>query len=338
MPHTNGQPQQQSLSHLVAGSTAGCSAVLLLHPFDVVKTRLQVQDGTPGQLPAYRGTSDAIRTICRTEGWRGLCAGLTPSLIGSTASWGAYLYLYERIKLRNRSVRSLQNAEGSRLSAAGNLVSAAEAGAIVCCMTNPIWLVKTRLALQQRSNSQTAATHSAVNTIKSVSAPAAAAESRAYKGVIDALITIGQTEGFRGYYKGFGPSLILQTTHGAVHFAIYEELKHLIAVAKNKHSGHSTTQQLSSADVSFAGAVSKLLASIATYPAQVLRSRLQQRSEGRAIVYNSSWQTLTVTWQREGLQGFYRGLVPSLMRTIPQSAVTLTMYEWLVKVLDKKQG
>lgn len=37
------QQQRQGWQHLVAGGVAGSSAVLLLHPFDVVKTRLQVR-------------------------------------------------------------------------------------------------------------------------------------------------------------------------------------------------------------------------------------------------------------------------------------------------------
>jgi hypothetical protein len=41
-------------SHLVAGGVAGCSAVLLLHPFDVVKTRLQ------GDRPAAAAAAVAV--------------------------------------------------------------------------------------------------------------------------------------------------------------------------------------------------------------------------------------------------------------------------------------
>jgi hypothetical protein len=39
-------------SHLVAGGVAGCSAVLLLHPFDVVKTRLQGEQAAAAAQPA----------------------------------------------------------------------------------------------------------------------------------------------------------------------------------------------------------------------------------------------------------------------------------------------
>lgn len=51
-------------------------------------------------------------------------------------------------------------------------------------------------------------------------------------------------------------------------------------------------------------------------------------------MYSSSWQAVALTWQREGLIGFYKGLVPSLMRVMPQSAITLMVYEGLVKVLE----
>ena len=60
--------------HAVAGCSAGLSTVLALQPLDVIKTRLQVQDGV-GSLPAYRGTVDALRSIAKEEGWRALYAG-----------------------------------------------------------------------------------------------------------------------------------------------------------------------------------------------------------------------------------------------------------------------
>jgi Mitochondrial carrier protein len=90
---------------------------------------------------------------------------------------------------------------------------------------------------------------------------------------------------------------------------------------------------LSSAEASAAAMASKLLASLATYPAQVVRARLQQRPEGRALVYGSSAQAVALTWRREGLAGFYRGLAPSLVRVLPQSAITLAVYEAVLAAL-----
>jgi solute carrier family 25 folate transporter 32 len=274
----------------------------------------------------YKGTVDAARTIIRNEGWQGLYAGLTPSLIGSTVAWGTYLYLYEKIKNWYKEQQGIgssssgKQSEAGRLGAGYNLLSAAQAGAIVCVMTNPIWLVKTRLALQQRTSM--------------AAAGAAGSSGVAYKGLLDAFARIGCEEGIKGYYKGFGPSLVLQTAHGAIQFAAYEELKHLASRA-GQPAG-SPDRSLTSAEVSVYGAASKFLAAVSTYPTQVVRSRLQQRSEGRSLVYSSSWQAVLVTWQREGLAGFYKGLLPSLMRVMPQSAITLMVYEGVVKLLDQQ--
>jgi solute carrier family 25 folate transporter 32 len=297
----------------------------------------------------YRGTADAVRTILRVEGWQGLYAGLAPSLIGSTVAWGTYLYLYEKIKNwykdqqgigsssssmgSSRDGKQRQPEAAQRLGAGYNLLSAAQAGAIVCVLTNPIWLVKTRLALQQRTDLAAAAAASAV---AGKSAAAGASSSVAYRGLFDAFARIGREEGIRGYYKGFGPSLVLQTAHGAIQFAAYEELKHLAARAGQAPG--SPDRSLTSAEVSLYGAASKFLAAVSTYPTQVVRSRLQQRSEGRSLVYSSSWQAVAVTWQREGLAGFYKGLLPSLLRVMPQSAITLMVYEGVVKLLEQQQG
>lgn len=330
-----------------------CAALYTPPPLSTTHT--QVQDGLPGQLPMYKGTADAVRTILRNEGWQGLYAGLAPSLLGSTVAWGTYLYLYEKIKdwykdrqgissstgsgddgsssSTNKQQQRRQQGSTARLGAGYNLLSAAQAGAIVCVLTNPIWLIKTRLALQQRTDLAAAAVSAAAGGAGG--AAAAGGTGIAYKGLFDAFARIGREEGFRGYYKGFGPSLVLQTAHGAIQFAAYEELKHLASRAGQPPE--SPDRSLTSAEVSVYGAASKFLAAVSTYPTQVVRSRLQQRSEGRSLVYSSTWQAVAVTWQREGLAGFYKGLLPSLLRVMPQSAITLMVYEGVVKFLEQQQ-
>ncbi len=68
---------------------------------------------------------------------------------------------------------------------------------------------------------------------------------------------------------------------------------------------------------------------------QVVRSRLQQRFDtGRTLVYRTTWEAVTLTWTREGFLGFYKGLVPSLLRVMPQSAITLVVYENILRVIS----
>lgn len=47
-----------------------------------------------------------------------------------------------------------------------------------------------------------------------------------YKGMIDAVVRIVREEGFKTLYCGLLPSLLL-TSHAAIQFVIYEELKRI---------------------------------------------------------------------------------------------------------------
>lgn len=63
-----------------------------------------------------------------------------------------------------------------------HMIAAAEAGVLTLLMTNPIWVVKTRLCLQYESTVQRN-------------------DSSSYRGMTDAFVKIYKFEGFRGLYK-----------------------------------------------------------------------------------------------------------------------------------------
>jgi solute carrier family 25 folate transporter 32 len=80
----------------------------------------------------------------------------------------------------------------------------------VCLITNPIWVVKTRLQLQRagslRSLSATAATSRAAAARR---AGLRSGMASPYRGFADAVGQIAREEGFRGFYRGLLPSLLL---------------------------------------------------------------------------------------------------------------------------------
>ncbi|KAL6779797.1 hypothetical protein ACKKBG_A13760 [Auxenochlorella protothecoides x Auxenochlorella symbiontica] len=321
MPDGPARPQWH---HGVAGGSAGVATVLLLQPLDVIKTRLQVQDGIKGTLPLYQGTLDAARSIVRQEGYQALYAGLAPAVLGAGVAWGVYFFTYNRAKER---YRAWQGSSG-KLPAHLHLASAAEAGTLVCFVTNPLWVAKTRLQLQQRQ------------VLAASSAATAAVAAAPYRGLVDCLVKIGRQEGIRGLYKGLVPSLFL-VSHGAIQFAVYEELKALAAGRRRSTAPAQRAQRepgrapLSSLEITVCGALSKLSASVATYPSQVIRSRLQQRVDpSRSVRYVGVAHALRLTLRREGLAGLYRGLAPNVLRVMPQSAITFVVYESIMKWLQ----
>jgi solute carrier family 25 (mitochondrial folate transporter), member 32 len=174
---------------------------------------------------------------------------VTAATIASAVSWGGYFYFYETAKKRKRD--SVGNKDTDTFD---HLLAGFEAGSIMVVLTNPLWLIKTRLQIQGRDLAL-----------------------KKYAGTADAIRTIFKEEGFQGFYKGFVPAILL-TSHGAIQFAVYEYLKALYA----KSNSYSSSSQ--PAQVSFIiGGVSKVVAATITYPYQVVKSRLQQRGNVLSI-------------------------------------------------------
>jgi solute carrier family 25 (mitochondrial folate transporter), member 32 len=144
-----------------------------------------------------------LSQILKTEGVRGLYRGLTPTLFALLPNWAVYFSTYERLKV---SIAQNVGAKWAH-SPAVHMAAAAGAGACTMLITNPIWVVKTRLQTQHLG-----LTMGASNTTK------------LYKGTFDALARILREEGFAGLYSGLGPSLI-GVSHVVIQFPLYESIK-----------------------------------------------------------------------------------------------------------------
>ena len=177
-------------------------------------------------------------------------------------------------------------------SGMASLVLAMAAGAGTSVLTNPIWLVKVRLQSQP---------HDAVDK---------------YRGVADAVRTILREEGLVGFWRGMVPALI-GTSHGAVQMATYEQLRRWVWT-KSDSPGPQHYLLL--------GIASKSIASVTTFPYQLVKTRMQVRDR-HFVRHASLRQTVISVWRHEGLPGFYRGVVPATIRTAPQSAIMFATYE-----------
>ena len=66
-----------------------------LHPFDVIRTRMQSHDGQKkgNVVPNYKNISTAFKTILKEEGFRGMYKGMLFTLTAITISRSAYFGL-----------------------------------------------------------------------------------------------------------------------------------------------------------------------------------------------------------------------------------------------------
>lgn len=85
-----------------AGVIASVVSKTTVFPLDLVRKRIQVQGPTRGRyahsdIPEYKdGALRALRSVVRTEGFRGLFKGLPISLIKSAPASAVTLWTYER--------------------------------------------------------------------------------------------------------------------------------------------------------------------------------------------------------------------------------------------------
>ncbi|KAG5634816.1 hypothetical protein H0H81_000619 [Sphagnurus paluster] len=305
-----GRPQTKwSANSMIAGAGGGLVASIATCPLDVVKTKLQAQRAIQGQR-GYLGIADTVKTILSNQGIRGLYRGLGPTILGYLPTWAIYFAVYDGIKsvfggLSDREHRIYPAAQVKGYQPTRrehpwslHILSAMTAGAASTICTNPLWVIKTRFMTQTP-------------------------EDVRYKHTLDAALTIYRTEGIRAFYRGLLPSL-LGIAHVAVQFPLYEQLKIL--------AQRDSPTPLSSQAILLCSALSKMTASIATYPHEVIRTRLQTyrvplevSSDGmrRLPPHLGVLQTARAIVRREGWTGLYRGLSINLARTVPNSAVTM---------------
>ncbi|EAU34621.1 conserved hypothetical protein [Aspergillus terreus NIH2624] len=332
------------------GASAGVASGIVTCPLDVIKTKLQAQGGfvrrggkvvEPKTL--YRGMLGTGRVIWREDGIRGLYQGLGPMLLGYLPTWAVYLAVYDR------SREYFYGITGCWWLARG--YASITAGACSTIVTNPIWVIKTRLMSQSLKSSS-----------EGFRAP------WQYASTWDAARKMYKTEGIRSFYSGLTPAL-LGLTHVAIQFPLYEYLKMAFTgYGIGEHPDNGTSHWIG---ISCATFMSKICASTITYPHEVLRTRLQTqqrtapatspeeisfrggidhpqdrgRPPGAASSdgmpnrprYTGIIRTCQTILQEEGWRAFYSGIGTNLFRAIPAAMTTMLTYEYLRKLIGHLQ-
>lgn len=294
----------------IAGVISGGLATLVCHPLDIVKTILQVNDGRKTRDYLSMGSKSQYIPILssflyngyKSEGLKLFYRGLSANVLASMVSWGSYFTLYAICKNHIFSISSQ-----STVSFWEYFASSCISGAITLVVTNPLWLIKTRLLLQ----SNTSKYH--------------------YNNVFHGLMTIYRTDGILGLYKGFAIGLV-GITHGGIQFAIYELLKNSF------HTTFHSKPTWSHMDIFIMSTISKFVAIISTYPYQVIRSRIQDlRGDSTGQQYKNTIDVLSRIIRYEGWRGFYKGVFWNLIRVMPSTWITFTTYEYALSLLHKFQ-
>lgn len=310
--------------HFIAGGVGGMVGAIMTCPLDVVKTRLQsdAYHSTYNQAPKshnpiikafqhFKETGGVILTIYHKEGGRALFRGLGPNLVGVIPARSINFFTYGSTK-----EIILANFNNGQEATWVHLVSGINAGFVTSTATNPIWLIKTRLQLDKT-------------------------KGKHYKNSWDCFKYIVRNEGVTSLYKGLSASY-LGGVELTLQWVLYEQMKTFLNKKSLELHGHDQLLKTTKDHIlewcarSGAAGAAKFVASLITYPHEVVRTRLRQAPlelTGKPK-YTGLIQCFKLVIKEEGLASMYGGLTPHLLRTVPNSIIMFGTWEIVVRLLS----
>jgi solute carrier family 25 protein 39/40 len=205
---------------------------------------------------------------------------------------------------------SCLNIKGSALNALDHILAASVGGIITAFAVCPLDVVKVRLQAQ----------------IDAMSEPQGPRQFHShlhlhFRGTLDALFKIARYEGVLSLWRGLSPTLLMTVPGVALYFTTYEAFK------KRWHSYFNSLTPL------IAGAAARTVTAIATCPLEMFRTNIQ--SHNRNI---GALQVFRIIIRRGRiLRQLWRGLMPTLFRDVPFSAIYWMMYETVKNSVRKSE-
>lgn len=312
----------------LAGAGGGIIAQLITYPLQTVNTRQQTERD-PSKKKSKHGTIALMCQVVKKEGWSRLYGGLTPSLVGTAASQGVYYYFYQIFRTEAEAMALDRRKRGVGDGSVGmlsSLVVAALSGCVNVLLTNPIWVVVTRMQTHKKASKKLHHRPGPSNQDGEVSV---GIQTRSY-GTGNAIEEVYGEAGVWGFWKGVLPTLIM-VSNPSLQFMLYEtmlkKLKERRASRKNGQNG------ITAIEVFFLGAIAKLGATVVTYPLLVVKSRLQAKQAtgvDQRHHYKGTLDAITKMFQYEGFSGFYNGMNTKIVQSVLGAAILFMIKEELV--------
>ncbi|CAN8253007.1 unnamed protein product [Cochlearia groenlandica] len=187
-----------ALANFVAGSAAGCTALVVVYPLDIAHTRLAADIGK-AEARQFRGIHHFLSTIHRKDGVRGIYRGLPASLHGVIVHRGLYFGGFDTVK------EVFSSEEDSK----PELALWKRWGLAQCVTTSaglasyPLDTVRRRIMMQSGM------------------------ERPMYSGTLDCWKKIYRSEGLCSFYRG-ALSNMFRSTGSAAILVLYDEVKRFL--------------------------------------------------------------------------------------------------------------
>ncbi|KAG5999895.1 hypothetical protein E4U21_006158 [Claviceps maximensis] len=243
---------------------------------------------SPSNTP-HSGVLRSTYQMASREGFSSLWRGMSSVIVGAGPAHAVYFATYEAVK----------HAMGGNQAGVHHPLAAATSGAAATIASdafmNPFDVIKQRMQIQ----------HS----------------SKMYKSMVDCAKFVYQNEGIGAFYISYPTTLSMTVPFTALQFLAYES----ISTAMNPEKNYDPLTHC------LAGAIAGGAAAGLTTPMDVIKTILQTRgtsSDPQVRNVNGFLGGCQLLYHREGLRGFFKGVRPRIVTTMPSTAICWSAYEF----------
>ncbi|KAI9295407.1 mitochondrial protein [Neoconidiobolus thromboides FSU 785] len=285
----------RSVKDCLAGTVAGSFQVLAGQPFDTVKVRLQSNSISNNILP-YKGVTDCIIRIFQEEGALAFYKGTLTPLLGVGLCVAIQFISLERMKRYFKK-------DGKDFTINELYLSGALSGLANTIVAGPVEHIRIKQQMDRGIKNQ-----SPIQLIKH----------------------IYRHHGIKGIYHGQILTMIRDFQAYGIYFSIYE----LLIQSHINQNNLINRTQIPMTYVASYGILAGFGYWLSSYPIDVIKTNIQADKLGKDKKLNSAWQCANNILKEQGIKGFFKGLTPCLLRTIPAASSTFLGFEFAMKLLD----
>ncbi|KAL7912757.1 mitochondrial carrier domain-containing protein [Trichoderma velutinum] len=296
-------PQNDNVAHALAGAGGGILSMILTYPLITLSTRAQVES-----KKAESKFVEAIQKIIAREGVSGLYSGINSALFGISVTNFIYYYWYEWTRASFEKAATRAGRASKKLTTIESMIAGAIAGSATVIITNPIWVVNTRITTRRQDPDLEAG-----DGAKSVKPPT----------TLGTLMALLKNEGPRALFAGVIPALVL-VINPILQYTLFEQMKN--TVEKKRKITPTMAFML--------GALGKLFATSVTYPYITVKSQMHVAAHSEKKENMS--QALSRVVKDEGYSGLYKGIGPKVTQSVLTAAFLFAfkdvLYEQMVRL------
>ncbi|KAI8928276.1 mitochondrial carrier domain-containing protein [Entophlyctis helioformis] len=295
-------------TYLFAGAVADVAASVLYVPSEVLKTRLQLQGhyNNPHSLSAhnYRGTWDALTSILKKRGVRGVYYGWGATLLRDVPFVSIQFAIYETMK--THFITTQCGGDPTQLTTLHDITSGGVAGVVAGAVTTPLDVIKTYLQTQKRS-STARASFLADAPVIDVSIPHASASPELASAATTSTSSTATTSSLAGS-------------------SIHKRAPTVAPLSAGAATASSST--LSSAATGLSTAAKTVASTAAAHAAS--------HSHGHAAYYDGVLSAGLGIYGRSGVSGLFSGIGPRMLWTGMQSTIMFVLFEFAMDLTRRK--